>query len=90
MLTLRDKIVAVKKKCYSELPIVVVRNKSDVQKRISKHDRERKKTVTNWCYLNHDVSSKTGLRVNSIMDNLIEESKFIGNDQNEVSAAFNI
>lgn len=83
LLSLREKIVSVKKKGYSELPIIVVRNKVLVNRRRSRHDKKHKKSVANWCSLNHDVSAKTGLRVNSIMENLIEESKFIGNEQDE-------
>ena len=83
LISLREKVVSVKKKCYSELPIIVVRNKADIRRRCSRHDKVRRKSVSNWCYLNHDVSSKTGHRLNSIMDNLIEESKFIGNKQDE-------
>lgn len=79
MIELREQIVAVKHKHTTELPIIVVRNKIDLRKKRTKKEQTRRKSVYQWCYLSHDVSAKTGVKINAIMDSLIEESKFIGN-----------
>lgn len=88
LIKLREQIVNVKGKCYSELSIIVARNKVDAGKRRSRKEKIRRKSVANWCYQHHDVSAKTGLKTNAIMDVLIEESKFIGNEQPDESFTF--
>ncbi|XP_065666118.1 uncharacterized protein LOC105850871 isoform X1 [Hydra vulgaris] len=88
MVDLRKLIVNVKNKHSTELPIIVVRNKCDLKKTKSKKEHMRKKSVHQWCYLVHDVSAKTCLKINAIMDSLIEESKFIGNSDDLGSAQY--
>ena len=88
MVDLRKLIVNVKNKHSTELPIIVVRNKCDLQRTQSKKEHMRKKSVHQWCYLVHDVSAKTCVKINAIMDSLIEESKFIGNSDDLGSAQY--
>ena len=75
---LRGVISKVKNKHYTEIPIIVVRNKSDLLVN-SKKERLQRKSVRQNFYVTHDVSALTGIKINAIMDSLIEESKFIGN-----------
>ena len=80
MLEYRDKIAAVKDTHSTDLPLMVVRNKVDLKQRRLRKEVERRKALNKWCGKIYDVSAKTGLKINAIMDSLIEESKFIGNE----------
>ena len=80
MLEYRDKIVAIKGKHSTELPLLIVRNKLDLKQKRLKKEVSRRKTINQWCGKVYDVSAKTGIKINAIMDSLIEESKFIGNE----------
>lgn len=80
MLEYRDKITAHKGKHSTELPLLIIRNKVDLKQKRLRKEVERRKTINQWCGKVYDVSAKTGIKINAIMDSLIEESKFIGND----------
>ena len=82
MLKYRDQISSIKGKHSTELPLMVVRNKTDLKQKRLRKEIERRKTIPQWCGKVYDVSAKTGLKINAIMDSLIEESKFIGNEKN--------
>ncbi|XP_065666121.1 ras-related protein Rap-2a-like [Hydra vulgaris] len=77
---LRGIISKVKNKHYTEIPIIVVRNKTDLLRK-SKKERLQKKSLMQNFYVTHDVSTVTGIKINEIMDSLIKESKFIGNSE---------
>ena len=80
MLEYRDKIATIKGKHSTDLPLMVVRNKVDLKQRRLRKEVERRKLLNKWCGKIYDVSAKTGVKINAIMDSLIEESKFIGNE----------
>ena len=80
MLEYRDKIASIKGKHSTDLPLMVVRNKVDLKQRRLRKEVERRKLLDKWCGKIYDVSAKTGVKINAIMDSLIEESKFIGNE----------
>ena len=80
MLEYRDKIAFIKGKHSTDLPLMVVRNKIDLKQRRLRKEVERRKMLSKWCGKIYDVSAKTGVKINAIMDSLIEESKFIGNE----------
>jgi len=81
MLEYRDKIVAIKGKHSTDLPLLIVRNKVDLKQKRLKKEVGRRKTINQWCGKVYDVSARTGIKINAIMDSLIEESKFIGNEK---------
>ncbi|XP_012553533.2 ras-related protein Rap-2a [Hydra vulgaris] len=69
---LRNTILKVKNKQYTEIPIVVVRNKVDLQ---------RKRKINKKLYATHNVSAVTGFNINEIMESLKKESKFIDSSE---------
>lgn len=79
MIEYRDKIASIKQKHTTQLPLIVVRNKVDLKQKRLRKEVNRRKTINQWCGKIYDVSAKTGLKINAVMDSLIEESKFIGN-----------
>ena len=83
----REKVVAVKHKYTADLVMFVVCNKSDLveKKKITVKNRQQRQSVFNWCspYMSVDTSAKSGQNVNAIMEKMIEESKFIGNNDVE-------
>lgn len=77
---LREQIQTVKHKHITELPVIVVQSKIDLRGKRTKRESMRRKSVAQWCYLSHNVSAKSGVKINAIMDSIIEETKFIGNE----------
>ena len=80
LLELRDQLSSIKNKHTAQLPVIVANNKIDLRNKLLNRDSNRRKSIRQWCYLLHEVSAKTDFKVNAIMDSLIEESKFIGNE----------
>lgn len=80
LLELRDQLSSIKNKHTAQLPVIVANNKIDLRNKLVNGDSNRRKSIRQWCFLLHEVSAKTDFKVNAVMDSLIEESKFIGND----------